>query len=134
VSDSGEHPEPEAKGTPAPQAPSPQDQPARSLAEAEVTTVTPEEIRTQGLEAATLASGTTEPLVNAYDPAEAREAMRSFISYAVLITTAISAVAVILNAALGGENPQIAMGVFTALVGLSGTILGFYFGGKDKTG
>jgi hypothetical protein len=120
---------------PAPAGASPQGSSSQSFGDAEVTPVTPEEIQIQGSEAAALAVGTTpEPSVKAYDPAPAREAMRNFISYAVLITTAVTAVAVVVNAALGGENPQIVMGVFTALVGLSGTILGFYFGGKDNTG
>lgn len=39
----------------------------------------------------------------------------------------------VLDSSLGGDNPQLVMGVFTALVGLSGTIMGFYFGGKDQT-
>lgn len=74
-----------------------------------------------------------QPSVTLFDPAPAREAMRTFVSRAVLGSTAVAGIAVVLDSSLGGDNPQLVMGVFTALVGLSGTIMGFYFGGKDQT-
>jgi hypothetical protein len=84
-------------------------------------------------EAEALAAPRT-PELRDYDPAPEREQMRNWISKGVLLAAAIAGVGVILNGAFGGSNEQAVSAVFTGLVGLVGTVVGFYFGGKDKTG
>lgn len=74
------------------------------------------------------------PVTEPYDPAPVREEMRNWISKGVLLSAAAAGLGVILNGAFGGSNEPAVTTVFTGLVGLAGTIVGFYFGGKDKTG
>jgi ferric-dicitrate binding protein FerR (iron transport regulator) len=68
-----------------------------------------------------------------YSPAKDRERMRNFLGSAVFIATGSAATALLVNAALKGGSAAVFTTVFTAFIGLSGTVLGFYFGGKDNT-
>jgi hypothetical protein len=74
------------------------------------------------------------PHLQPYDPAPQREQMRNWIGKGVLISTALAGLGVIINGVVGGSNEQAVTAVFTGLIGVAGTIIGFYFGGKDKTG
>jgi hypothetical protein len=74
------------------------------------------------------------PHLQPYDPAPQREKMRNWIGKGVLMSTALAGLGVIINGVAGGDNEQAVTAVFTGLIGVAGTIVGFYFGGKDKTG
>lgn len=95
--------------------------------DAEVTEVTDLDER----QAAPLAA---EREITTKNVALTRETMRCHLAYGVLATTAGVGLAVILSGALGGSDTQVLVSVFTGLLGLAGTIVGFYFGGKDSTG
>lgn len=70
----------------------------------------------------------------AYDPAQDREVMRRLLGIGILATTGliglIGAVAILAGST---DSANLLSGVFTPLVGLSGAVLGFYFGGdRDR--
>lgn len=68
-----------------------------------------------------------------YNPAKDREDMRRLLGIGVLVITGVIALVAAIAILAGSTDTQILLtGVFTPLVGLSGAVLGFYFGGgKD---
>ena len=65
--------------------------------------------------------------------ASRREDVRTWLSKAVLISTGVAALGSILAGFAGVDKPEVVTGALTALVGLSGTVLGFYFAGRDAS-
>ncbi len=63
-----------------------------------------------------------------------REKVRSALSIAVVSATGVVGVATIVVASADLSQAAVVQSVFTALVGLSGTVLGFYFSGKESGG
>jgi len=67
-----------------------------------------------------------------YDPAKDRQDMRKWLGIGILGTTgAIALIAALAILAGSTDSQNLPTGVFTPLVGLSGAVIGFYFGGKD---
>ncbi len=68
-----------------------------------------------------------------YNPAKDREDMRKWLGIGILgATGAIAFIAAVAILAGSTDGELLLTGVFTPLVGLSGAVLGFYFGGgKD---
>lgn len=83
--------------------------------------------------AAQILGASRDPSIAPYSPAKDRENMRTLLGIAVFAATGVAGGAVLLNAALKGDSVAVFTSVFTAFIGLSGTVLGFYFGGKDHT-
>jgi hypothetical protein len=74
------------------------------------------------------------PVVASREIAEMRERARMMVAAGVLATTALTVLAIVVNSLLGHDAPATALEpYFTALVGLSGAIIGWYFGGKGST-
>lgn len=67
-----------------------------------------------------------------YNPAEDREDMRKWLGIGIIGTTGLIAlIAAIAILAGATDSETLLTGVFTPLIGLSGAVMGFYFGGKD---
>ena len=75
------------------------------------------------------------PALAPFDPAPLREKVRTQLAIGLAIVTAVIGL-VILAAALlkwtSDVNPLLT-GIFTPFFGVTGTIFGFYFGGRDPT-
>ena len=70
-----------------------------------------------------------------YNPAKDREDMRKWLGTGILGMTGIIALIAAIAVLVGStESETLLTGVFTPLVGLSGAVIGFYFGGKDTKG
>jgi len=68
------------------------------------------------------------------DKATRRENVRTAIAYSVVGSTLLLGLALAGAYFAGAENVKLAIGgVFTPFLGVSGVIIGFYFGGKDST-
>lgn len=66
--------------------------------------------------------------------ARSRERVRNVVSISIVVVTLIVAATIVAASLAGAEQADnVADLVFTPLVGLSGAILGFYFGGQDST-
>lgn len=66
--------------------------------------------------------------------ARSRERMRNVISLSVLGATGATAAVAVVGLMAGADHVgSVTSGVLTPLIGLSGTVVGFYFGGKDST-
>ncbi len=74
------------------------------------------------------------PAVDTQWVARVREKVRTRITYLIVVSTLLVAFAGV-GFYLGNAKGSGAMltGVFTPLIGLAGTVIGFYFGGKDAT-
>lgn len=96
-------------------------------------TVEPVAINDPALRAALVAAGGAPQAVPTHI-ARARERVRSGIAIAMVGATAAAGVAGGW-ATLAGSSHATAFlaGVFTPLLGVTGTVLGFYFNGKDST-
>lgn len=60
-----------------------------------------------------------------------RESVRTGLSIAIVSGTGAVGIATIVAAAANLSQAALVQSVFTAMIGLSGTVLGFYFGGKE---
>lgn len=68
----------------------------------------------------------------AYNPAQDREKMRKRLGTGIVATTGLTALLAAVAILAGSTDSETLLtGVFTPLIGLSGAVLGFYFGGKD---
>jgi hypothetical protein len=69
-----------------------------------------------------------------YHPAKDREKVRSRLAYGLAIVTAlIGGTLLVVGLWADRDVNSFLTGIFTPLFGLTGTIIGFYFGGQDTT-
>lgn len=76
-----------------------------------------------------------QPVTVAYDPSPQREKVRTGLAIGLAIVTVLIGATLLVTALLklvADINPLLT-GIFTPFFGLTGTIIGFYFGGNDPT-
>lgn len=74
------------------------------------------------------------PTTTPYDPSRERERVRSNLSYAIFGLTGLTGITTVVGALAGADGvDSVLNGVFTPLIGLSGAVIGFYFGGRDTS-
>ncbi|MCP9489261.1 MAG: hypothetical protein MSC31_05235 [Solirubrobacteraceae bacterium MAG38_C4-C5] len=71
------------------------------------------------------------PTTTPYDPSREREKVRTRLSYAILASTGATGITIVVGTLAGADVDTVLNGVFTPLIGLSGAVMGFYFGGRD---
>jgi hypothetical protein len=76
-----------------------------------------------------------EPQLKPYDPAEDRERARRRLAYGLLYLLSVIAISLLIAAyadwITSAEVKNLAQGILSPVVVLTGTALGFYFGGKN---
>jgi hypothetical protein len=74
------------------------------------------------------------PTTTPYDPSPEREKVRTRLSYAILALTGVTGITIVIGTLAGASGVDTVLnGVFTPLIGLSGAVMGFYFGGRDSS-
>ncbi len=72
------------------------------------------------------------PTTTPYDPSPEREKVRTRLSYAIFALTGATGITIVIGTLAGADAVDTVLnGVFTPLIGLSGAVMGFYFGGRD---
>lgn len=74
------------------------------------------------------------PTTRPYDPSREREKVRTRLSYAIFGLTGATGITIVIGTLAGADDVDMVLnGVFTPLIGLSGAVMGFYFGGRDTS-